>query len=156
PGQALSQKTRQGWGTHGLALDKSGGHCGRRLVPRCIPNQNRNCGPKVTRMLLWTPLLKKMLSPISARTPMGPAKASTPPPGYTEKYVAPLAKPTAVWNPVGAPWLVTVKFSNPTLPVTNTRNGPEPVWNFGPNNPCNVRSLLCTVAVVTPLLNVLV
>jgi hypothetical protein len=58
------------------------------------------------RMLLWTQLLKKTLSPISARTPVGPAKPSTPPPGYTEKYVAPLAKPTAVWNPVGAPWLV--------------------------------------------------
>jgi len=94
-GSVAENATRMGH-PHGLALDKSGGHCGRRLVPRRIPNQNRNCGPKVTRMLLWTPLLKKMLSPISARTPMGPAKASTPPPGYTEKYVAPLANPTAV------------------------------------------------------------
>src|SRR5580693_8560534 len=89
-------------------------------------DQKRNCGPKLTRRLLCMPLLKKMLSPISARTPIGPANASTPPPGYKAKYVALLPRPTALVKPAGAPRFVTVKFSNPTLPVTKMRSGPEP------------------------------
>src|ERR1700733_1436872 len=42
------------------------------------------------------------------------------------------------------------------LAVTNTRNGPEPVWNFGPKKPWRVRRRDVTLVVVRPSLNVLV
>jgi hypothetical protein len=84
-GAGLVRGERRQGVVKGRALSRTGGHCGRRLVSRRTPDQNRNCGPKVMRMLLRAPLLKKMLSPISARTPMGPAKPSIPPPGYTAK-----------------------------------------------------------------------
>src|SRR6516164_568581 len=67
-----------------LYLKRTGGPKGRR-GPRSAADQNRNCGPKLTRRLLCAPLLKKMLSPISARTPIGPANASMPAPGYKAK-----------------------------------------------------------------------
>jgi hypothetical protein len=44
-------------------------------------NQNRIVGPNATRRLLCAPLSKKISSPISSRRPIGPQKASAPPPG---------------------------------------------------------------------------
>jgi len=68
-----------------------------------------------------------MSSPISAQTPIGPANASKPPPGYTANRVVPLVSPTELVKPVVALSLVTLKFSKPTLPVTKTWKGPDPV-----------------------------
>src|SRR6185437_3773674 len=95
-------------------------------------------GPKVTRRLFRTPLLRKISSPASSRRPIGPRKPSMPPPGYAAKCV-PLS-PNWLRDPVNVDpdgfTMLLLVCRNPALPVRNARNGPEvPNWNLGPNRP---------------------
>src|SRR5690348_1709440 len=93
-----------------------------------------------------------MESPTSARKPNGPQKPSSPAPGYTAKCVPgpptlEIALPTL---PGVTAELLSVKFTNPTLPVTKNLNGPG-VWNFGPNKPVSGRSRVVVNDVLPPL-----
>src|SRR6185312_10731709 len=92
-------------------------------------------------------------SPTSSRKPKAPQKPSTPAPGYMAKCVEePPTLLTPLTNPVETLALEVLKFTNPTLPVTNARTGLDaPNWNFGPNKAVSGRKLVRTNVEVPPV-----
>jgi hypothetical protein len=76
-----------------------------------------------------------MSSPISDRTPTGPANASKPLPGYTAKRVVPLLSPAESVKPVVALSLVTLKILEADLTRDKDAEGFRPALKVRSKEP---------------------